>query len=136
MPTEKAVKAKKVASRRRVAVRQEPVRTYSKREVPSPRTFRKYQAAYEEALKRSTKPVVKVEKKVVKKDPPAVKSRRAKPVATTSVASKKVATSTGGKSAYQKFVQKKMKQADMKGIPATERMKLIAGLWKEEKSKK
>ena len=123
MPTEKAAKAKKVASRRRVTTRQVSEKKTSKREGPSPKTLRKWQAAYDEALKRSVKTVVKKEKKPVKT--PAVKSRRAK-----------TATTTNGKSAYQKFVQKKMKQTDMKGLPATERMRLIASLWRDEKGKK
>ncbi len=133
MPGEKTAKAKKVASRRRV-LRSPSDKAYSKREGPSPRTFRRFQAAYEEALKRSLKSSTsKPEKKVVKKTP-AVKSRRTKAPATTSTSSKAVAST--GKSAYQKFVQKKMKQTDMKGLPATERMRLIASLWKDEKSKK
>lgn len=133
MPSEKTTKAKKVASRRRVGTRQTTEKTYSKRDGPSPKTFRKYQAAYEEALKRSMRSTKeKSEKKLVKKTP-AVKSRRTKAPATSVT---KKAAAPNGKSAYQKFVQKKMKQTDMKGLPATERMKLIAGLWKEEKSKK
>ena len=129
MPGDKATKAKKVASRRRVTTRQvvdkkQPERT----DVPSPKTLRKWQAAYEEALKRSIKTITKKEKMPART--PAVKSRRAVKATPAKPAA------TGGKSVYQKFVQKKMKQPDMKGLPATERMRLIASLWKEEKLKK
>ena len=112
--------SKRTVDDRVKSVRRAPRRVGS----PSPSRMKKYQTAYDTALREA------VEKSVTH-------SRKSKSlrVSTNEKTKKEVPKSKGprAKSEYQLFVQKNMQNEDLKNKSASDRMRIIAAMWKKQK---
>lgn len=101
----------------------------TKHHSPSPSIMKKYQSAYDKALKKAVDIKSRASKK---RTTPDKKSRRVVKI----VEETRPKSRTVPKSSYQKFVQEKMKLPEMQEKSGPDRMRLIASMWKKNNDKK